>query len=138
MPAADPAAGTRALLLLARALAGRVSLSLLDSPCGGSAGSHVAQLGSTAARGSTSSAGSGHSMNAAGPSSSQLLAFFRFMRSKGVPHFPDATTDPERRPVFQLSAHGFTRQGAHSPRITHTTQEGGHLLPGALGGIPVG
>jgi hypothetical protein len=225
MPAADPAAGPRHLgwnvrdglrsrrrlraPLLASALAGLVSLSLLLSACGGSSGSHAAQSGSTATQSGPSSTGPGGSTNAGGSVNSQLLAFSRCMRAHGVPNFPDPqpgannakfadaqqlrvgssqlsaaenacqrllpagsddrfppgevqqllpgmrifsrcmrshrvpnwpdpSTDAEGRPVFQLSAHGFDRQQAHSPRITQTVDECQHLLPRVLGGVPVG
>ena len=66
----------------------------------------------------------------------RLLA--RCMRSHGVPSWPDPTVDSEGRPVFQLSAHGFTREQADSPEIVHTADECQHLLPSALGGTPIG
>lgn len=67
-----------------------------------------------------------------------MRIFSRCMRSHGVTNWPDPTTDAEGRPVFQLSAHGFDRHQAHSPRITHTADECQHLLPRVLGGVPVG
>ncbi len=67
-----------------------------------------------------------------------MLNFSRCMRSHGVSGWPDPATDSEGRPVFLLSAHGFSRQQAHSSGITRAEHECGYLLPPALGGIPVG
>jgi hypothetical protein len=67
-----------------------------------------------------------------------MREFSQCMRSHGVPNWPDPTVDSEGRPVFLLSAHGFTLHQAHSPRITHTVNECQHLLPSALGGMPTG
>jgi hypothetical protein len=59
-------------------------LALLAAACGGSPGSHVAQLGSTTTQTNTSS-------NAPTTSTQQngTLAFANCMRSHGVPNFPD-------------------------------------------------
>jgi hypothetical protein len=71
-------------------------LALLAAACGGSKGSHVAQLGSTAAQSSRSSTGSGGSSKAGGPTKSQTpLAFARCIRSHGVPNFPDPNSNGE-------------------------------------------
>jgi hypothetical protein len=67
-----------------------------------------------------------------------MLIFSQCMRSHGVPDWPDPVTGSEGRPVFLLSAHGFSRQQANSPGITRTERECQHLLPTALGGIPLG
>lgn len=66
-----------------------------------------------------------------------MLRFSQCMRHHGVPNWPDPSTDSEGRPLFLLSAHGFTRQQARSPRIVHIQRECQHLLPSALGGVPV-
>ena len=58
-----------------------------------------------------------------------MLYFSQCMRSHGVPNWPDPITNPEGRPVFQLRAHGFSLQQAHSPLITHAADECQHLLP---------
>jgi hypothetical protein len=63
------------------------------------------------------------------------LRFARCMRSHGVPNWPDPTTDSEGRPYFDLSAHGFSRQQAHSPQITAKINE---CKPEMPGGVPVG
>jgi hypothetical protein len=67
-----------------------------------------------------------------------MRKFSQCMRSHGVANWPDPTVDSAGRPVFLLSAHGFTRHQSRSPRITHTMAECQHLLPSALGGIPTG
>jgi hypothetical protein len=77
------------------------------------------------------------------PAEVQLLLpgmrrFSQCMRSDGVPNWLDPSVDSEGRPLFQLSARGFSRQQAHSSQITHKVDECQHLLPGALGGMPTG
>ena len=67
-----------------------------------------------------------------------MLNFSRCIRSHGVPGWPDPTTGSEGRPVFLLSAHGFSRQQAKSSGITRAEHECQDLLPPALGGIPLG
>jgi hypothetical protein len=67
-----------------------------------------------------------------------MLRFSQCMRHHGVANWPDPTTDSEGRPGFLLSAAGFTRHQARSPRIMHVEQQCQHLLPSALGGVPVG
>ena len=67
-----------------------------------------------------------------------MVRFSQCMRSRGVPSWPDPTVDSQGRPYFPLSAHGFTRQRAHSPRIAHTMAACEHLMPSALGGVPIG
>ncbi len=63
------------------------------------------------------------------------LSFARCMRSHGVPSWPDPTTDSEGRPYFDLSAHGFSRQQAHSPQIRSKVNECEHEMPS---GVPEG
>jgi hypothetical protein len=63
------------------------------------------------------------------------LSFARCMRSHGVPSWPDPTTDSEGRPYFDLSAHGFSRQQAHSPQIRAKVNECEHEMPS---GVPEG
>ena len=67
-----------------------------------------------------------------------MVRFSQCMRSHGVPNWPDPTVDSEGRPVFQLSAHGFTLQQAHSPQLRAKVAECQHSLPNALGGLPTG
>ena len=56
----------------------------------------------------------------------------RCMRSHGVANWPDPTTDSEGRPYFDLSAHGFSRQQAHSPQIRVKVNECEHGMPTGL------
>ena len=56
----------------------------------------------------------------------------RCMRSHGVANWPDPTTDSGGRPYFDLSAHGFSRQQAHSPQIRVKVNECEHEMPTGL------
>ena len=56
----------------------------------------------------------------------------RCMRSHGVANWPDPTTDSEGRPYFDLSAHGFSRQQAHSPQIRVKVNECEQGMPTGL------
>jgi hypothetical protein len=68
-----------------------------------------------------------------------MLKFSSCMRSHGVPNFPDPATDSEGRPEFPLeNVPGTSRSYWHSPRINHAISECQHLLPIALGGMPIG
>jgi hypothetical protein len=68
-----------------------------------------------------------------------MLRFSQCMRFHGVPNWPDPTTDAEGRPEFPLeTVPGTSRAYWRSARITHVGNECQHLLPPALGGIPVG
>jgi hypothetical protein len=68
-----------------------------------------------------------------------MLKFSSCMRSHGVPNFPDPATDSEGRPEFPLeNVPGTSRSYWHSPRINHAISECQHLLPTALGGMPIG
>ena len=68
-----------------------------------------------------------------------MLRFSHCMRSHGVPNWPDPTTDSAGRPEFPLAeVPGTNRNYWHQPRINHVIDECQHLLPSALGGIPVG
>jgi hypothetical protein len=73
------------IALLAPALAAAVGLSLLAAACGGSAGSGVAQIGSTQTTTTSSSSSSGSPSDRRGI----LVAFSACMRNHGVPNFPD-------------------------------------------------
>jgi hypothetical protein len=86
-------------------LAGLVCLSLLASACGGSPGSHVAQLGTTKTKtkadggtSSTASAGSAQETLAS------LLAYAGCMRSHGVANFPDPDAQGQFPPFHSDSA----------------------------------
>jgi hypothetical protein len=68
-----------------------------------------------------------------------MLRFSHCMRSHGVPNWPDPTTDSAGRPEFPLEeVPGTNRSYWHQSRITHVIDECQHLLPSALGGMPVG
>jgi hypothetical protein len=69
---------------------------------------------------------------------SGMRQFSQCMRSHGVPNWPDPSTDSEGRPVFDLSDHGFSWQQAHSSQLGAKEDQCQHLLPSALGGIPMG
>ena len=109
-------------LLLGSALAGLLGLSLLVSACGGSPGSHVAQLGSVAA--TTQSSGSSTSPGSAQQSA---LAFSRCMRSHGVPNFPD----PSAQGNFPSFDTGVPKQTSVA-----ANDDCKHLLPSGGTGTP--
>jgi hypothetical protein len=95
-------------------------LALLAAACGGSPGSHVAQLGSTAARStssSTPSAGSAHQNDA--------VAFARCMRSAGVPNWPD----PTRSGAFEKSKLTTRQLGVGTSQVQAAQSACNHLLP---------
>jgi hypothetical protein len=91
-----------------------VGLALLAAACGGSPGSHVAQLGSTTTKSSTQQNG--------------MLAFSRCMRSQGVPDFPD----PNSSGVLPKSQIAQLTVGNPKFPAAHRACE--HLLPN--GGQP--
>ena len=97
------------------------ALALLAAACGGSPGSHVAQLGSTTTKSSTSSWAAAAQQNG-------MLAFSRCMRSHGVPNFPDPNSSGAlpKRQVDQLAA--------SSPQFPPAHRACEHLLPN--GGQP--
>jgi len=104
-------------------------LPLLAAACGGSPGSHVAQLGST----TTQSASSSGASNAGGPTSSrsptsQTLAFSRCMRTHGVANFPDPNSSGGL-PKDQVAS-----LQASDPQFPAARRACGHLLPN--GGQP--
>jgi len=78
------------------------------------------------------------------PAEVQLLlpgmrAFSQCMRSHGVPDWPDPAVDSEGRPEFPLSGvPGHDRDYWRSARITAVIGECNHVMPTALGGVPVG
>ena len=96
-----------------------VGLALLAAACGGSPGSHVAQLGSTTTKSSTSSPSA---------NSQQVLAFSRCVRAHGVPNFPDPNSSGvlPKRQVAQLTA--------GNPQFPAAHRACEHLLPN--GGQP--
>jgi hypothetical protein len=105
----------------AAAIIATAGLALLAAACGGSPGSHVAQLGSTTSKGSTSS-------SAAAAQQNGMLAFSRCMRSHGVPNFPD----PNSSGVLPKSQ--VAQLAASNPQFPAAHRACEHLLPN--GGQP--
>ncbi|MCU1491738.1 MAG: hypothetical protein JWM85_3143 [Acidimicrobiaceae bacterium] len=69
---------------------------------------------------------------------SGMVKFSECLRSHGVTNWPDPTTDAQGRPYFPLSSHGITRSESRSQQMMTKQAECQHLMPAALGGIPVG
>ena len=108
---------------LAPGLAALVSLALLAAGCGGgSRGSHVAQLGSTATQNRTSSS----NRPAASTQESIALAFARCMRSNGVPSYPDPTKSGLVKESLQQLGVGSSRFQAAQSACRHLLPNGGN------------
>ena len=102
------------------------AVSLFTTGCGGSSGSHVAQLGSnttTTQRGRASTGARGASTSAAS-TTSQMLAYARCMRSHGVPTIPDPDSSGRIPKTEVLSA----RQ-SNPARFDSADRLCQHLLP---------
>jgi hypothetical protein len=97
------------------------AFSLLAAGCGGSPGSHVAQLGTTATR--SNSAAATPTVSGQGSRLQQLLAFSRCMRSKGVQGFPDPTSSGV---IPKVSLH---QVGIGASQIAAAQTACRHLLP---------
>jgi hypothetical protein len=69
---------------------------------------------------------------------SGMRLFSQCMRSHGVPDWPDPITDAEGRPVFDPGADGITQAETRSPQFQAKITACQHLLPNALGGLPIG
>ena len=67
----------------------------------------------------------------------EMLRFSRCMRAHGVPNWPDPTIGTQGRPAFDLSAHGFSEQQAHSQWLNRKSNECGYEMPDT-GGVPIG
>ena len=63
-----------------------------------------------------------------------MREFSQCMRSHRVPNWPDPTVDSEGRPGFNLVPSGIDTSSSQATTAIHGCQ---HLLPHALGGIPV-
>jgi hypothetical protein len=100
------------------ALIATATLAPLAAGCGSSAGSHVAQLGST----ETQSSSSGPSPTSAPVNGA--LAFSRCMRSHGVPSWPD----PDSGGSFPVSAKHIATS---NPGFPSAQAACGRLLPSA-------
>ena len=101
-----------------------VSLVLVAAGCGGggSPGSHVAQLGSTATQ-----TGSSSNASAASAQANGALAFAGCMRSDGVSKYPDPGSSGTVKPSLQ-------QLGVSSSRFQAALSACRHLLPN--GGLP--
>jgi hypothetical protein len=64
-----------------------------------------------------------------------MLKFSKCMRSHGVPNWPDPTVDSQGHPGFNLI--GLSGADPDSSQGQRAVNECQHLLPSALGGIPV-
>ena len=114
-----------------RSLAALLGLSLLASACGGSPGSHVAQLSTSTTRNSPPSRGSTHD---------QALAYARCLRSHGVPLWPDPESsgsfDKSRLTPHQLgvssSQVGTAEKACRSSVPTYSATQQPHVLALAL------
>ena len=105
------------------AIIAAAGLVLLTASCGGSPGSHVAQIGSTATRGDSSSnppAGSAQVNGAVGIS--------QCMRGHGVLNYPDPTRGGE------LVKESLQQLGVSSSRLRTAQGDCQHLLPNAGNG----
>ncbi len=111
--ASPPGARTAAAIIAAAGLA------LLAAACGGSPGSHVAQLNSTATQTSTSSSNA----SAASAQQNEALAFAGCMRSNGAPTYPDPDSSGElvKKTPQQL--------GVSSSQFQAAQRACQHLLP---------
>jgi hypothetical protein len=114
-----PAAARTAAAIIATA-----GLALLAAACGGSPGSHVAQLSTTTTRTSSSTP------SARSAPQSGAVAFAHCMRAKGVPNWPD----PNSSGAFDKSKLTTQRLGAGTSRVQAAQSACNHLLPNAAGG----
>jgi hypothetical protein len=100
------------------------AFGLLVTACGGSAGNHVARLGSTTTRPARSTSTS--TTNAHSAEASRMLAYSRCVRAHGVANFPDPDSSG------RLPAAG--KQIAHdSPQYPAAESVCAHLLSNARG-----
>jgi hypothetical protein len=67
-----------------------------------------------------------------------MVRFSQCMRHHGLRDWPDPTTDSQGRPEFPLSTVPGMDERRHSPLVIHVGNECQHLMPPALGGIPIG
>jgi hypothetical protein len=105
----------------AAAIIAAAGVALLAAACGGSPGSHVAQLGSTTTQSNSNL--SAQSAQQHGP-----LAFSHCMRSQGLSNFPD----PNSSGVWLKSQ---VELAAGNPRFQAATRACGHLLPDGGPGV---
>jgi len=108
-------------MLVAPALAGLLSLSLLASACGGSPGSHVAQLGSTP----TQTRAASESFRGGSPPD-EALAYAGCLRTHGVPNWPDPTSSG----LFDKSKLTLQQLGVSNSQLQAAQTACQRLLPG--------
>lgn len=58
--------------------------------------------------------------------------FARCMRSHGVANWPDPSLDPQGKPYFNLSAHGWTRDQWHAPAMITKANQCSRTAGGSL------
>jgi hypothetical protein len=106
-------------LRAATAIIASAGLAMLAAGCGGSAGAHVAQLGSKAPHSSSSASAASAQVNGA-------LAFSRCMRAHRVPAYPDPTTPGllPKKTLQQLGVSNSAFQSAQRACI-HLATNGG-------------
>ena len=107
--------GSRYVLLAS----GFLCLSLLASGCGGSSGSHVAQLGTV-----STTTGPGGASTAGGSPASAALGYARCMRSHGVLAFPDPSSSGQIPKTQVVNA-----REANPSRFDAANTSCRHLLP---------
>jgi hypothetical protein len=105
----------------AAALSATAGLALLAVGCGGSPGSHVAQLRSTTTRSSSNSPAA----SATSARQNGAVAYASCMRSNGVPNWPD----PNSSGVFDKSKLTSQQLGASTSRVQTAQGACSHLLP---------
>jgi hypothetical protein len=106
--------------LIAPALAGAVGLGLFASACGGSAGTGVAQIGSTQTTTTSSNSSASRSDRQA------MVAFSACMRKHGLPTFPDPKAVSGGYSLSFGSENGID---PNSPQFKNAQQACKKLLP---------
>lgn len=100
-----------------------IGLALLAAACGGSPGSHVAQLGTTATQPTSSTGSSG------GSGRVPALEYSQCMRSHGVPKFPDVTNLNVLRTGSLKIGASMEQLGVSSSQFHAAQSSCRHLLP---------
>lgn len=114
---------------IAAAVIAAAGLAVLAAACGGSAGSQVAQLGSTTDENSPSSTRSGGPSNAGGSANSpSAVAYSACMRSHGVRNFPDPTNSGPGGPYFPISKVGISDAASHTEQFIAKLNQCGRLV----------
>jgi hypothetical protein len=116
-------------------LAVTAGVVLLAAACGGSSSS-TGSGGSANAEGSANAAGS---VGGAGSASTQMLAFARCMRSRGVPNWPDPAVSATGQPNFPVSNVPGLEQNYRLPSsVMAKAQVCQHLMPSPIQALPLG